>query len=233
MDSGGSGGIGAAAGKVRSRNYDAVASFYELLANAYSFGLIRRAKQVELDYLQPGTRVLYLGVGSGEEAVAAARKGLHVTAVDLSSAMIGRLRRRLRRKKLSAELISGDALRHKPAELYDAVCGNYFFNVFGPADMPVVLRHAASLVRPGGLLMIADMAPPPRGPLGWLSWSYLKLGLSFFWLLRLASQHPIYDYVAAGETEGLLFEHLHDFGPPGGRMPLYRTVILRRPIQAA
>ncbi|MBE7183716.1 MAG: class I SAM-dependent methyltransferase [Methylobacterium mesophilicum] len=216
-------------GDVKSRNYDAVASFYELLANAYSFGLIRRAKMVEFKYLKPGQRVLYLGVGSGEEAVTAARKGLEVTAIDLSSAMIERLRGRLARKGLRAELIVGDALLHRPREPYDAVCGNYFFNVFGPGDMPRVLRHAVSLVRPGGRLMVADMAPPPRGARGLLTWAYLKFGLSFFWLLRLASQHPIYDFRAYGAREGLELEAVRDFGLRGLGMPLYRTVVMRRP----
>jgi demethylphylloquinol methyltransferase len=216
-------------GDVKSRNYDAVASFYELLANAYSFGLIRRAKMIEFKYLKPGQRVLYLGVGSGEEAVAAARKGLEVTALDLSSAMIERLRARLARKGLSAELIVGDALLHQPHEAYDAVCGNYFFNVFGPADMPLVLRHAIGLVKPGGRLMVADMAPPPGGLRGLLTWSYLKFGLSFFWLLRLASQHPIYDFRLYGEREGLTTEAVRDFGLRKLGMPLYRTVVMRRP----
>lgn len=212
-------------GDIRGRNYDAVARIYEELAHVYSLGLIRKAKLVELRYLAPGDRVLYLGVGSGEDAAAAARAGAKVTAIDLSARMVARLRARLSRRGLDAELIAGDALQHRPAEPYDAVCGNYFFNLFNKHDMPVVLRHAASLVKPGGRLMIADMAPP-KGFGGALSWLYLKFGLTFFWALRLASQHPIYDYAAYGRAEGLEVEAIHDFGAAG--LTLYRTVILRR-----
>jgi len=109
------------------------------------------------------------------------------------------------------------------------VCGNYFFNLFDKRDMPVVLRHAMGLVKPGGRLMIADMAPP-KGVGGALSWLYLKFGLTFFWALRLASQHPIYDYAAQGRAEGLEVEALHDFGAAG--LTLYRTVVLKRPAAA-
>ncbi len=210
--------------EVGSRNYDAVASFYEGLAHLYSVGLIRRAKKVEFKYLKPGQRVLYLGVGSGEEAVMAAAKGCSVTAIDLSPRMIERLRRRLAKKDLSAELIAGDALKHQPEQPYDAVCGNYFFNVFNRTDMPLVLDYAKGLVKPGGRLMIADMAPP-SGVTAPLTWLYLKLGLGFFWMLRLASNHPIYDYAAYGKQAGLTLEGMHDFGRPR----LFRTVILRRP----
>lgn len=210
---------------IESRNYDAVASFYERLANLYSFGLIRKAKMSELRYLEPGMRVLYLGVGTGEEAVAAAARGVEVTAIDLSARMIERLKRRLDRRGLTARLVTGDVMDYRPAPPFDAVCGNYFFNVFSKSAMPQVLAHAGSFLKPDGVMMIADMAPQ-RGAFAPLGWLYLKAGLSFFWLLGLASQHPIYDYAEIGAGQGLKREAIHDFGPR--RMPLYRTVVLRR-----
>lgn len=214
--------------KVKSRNYDAVASFYEALANIYSFGLIRRAKMAELDHMNRGDNVLYLGAGSGEDAVAAARAGVKVTAIDLSTRMIERLRRRMSRYRLQAELIAGDALAFTPDTLFDAVCGNYFFNVFGPEDMPVVFERAATYVRPGGALMIADMAPP-SGPLGPIAWLYLKFGLTFFWLLGLASQHPIYDYRPHAARLGLTERAVHDHRLFGIGPALYRTLVFVKP----
>lgn len=217
---------------VKSRNYDAVASFYEALANLYSFGLIRRAKMAELRYLKAGDRVLYLGVGSGEEAVAAARTGASVTAIDLSARMVERLRRRFARKGLQGDLIAGDALALAPDPLFDVVCGNYFFNVFGPRDMPVVLAKAVTYLRPGGLLTIADMAPP-KGLFGPLAWLYLKFGLTFFWLLGLASQHPIYDYRVEALRLGLEEIAVHDHRLLGIGPALYRTSVFAKPQVAA
>ena len=212
--------------KVKSRNFDAVASFYERLAALYSFGMIRRSKRVELKYLEPGQRVLFLGVGSGEDAVMAARKGCEVTAIDLSERMIEGLRRRLAHQQLTAELIAGDALEQRPEQPYDAVCGNFFFNIFSTGDMPVVLAHAAGLVKRGGRLMIADMAPP-EGVGGALAWPYLKLGQVAFWMVGLTANHPVYDYQACGRAAGLDVEKVHDFGMSWGP-PLFRTVILRQ-----
>lgn len=213
---------------MKSRNYDAVAGVYEAVAHIYSFGLIRRAKMAQLPHLRAGERVLYLGAGSGEDAVAAARSGARVTAIDLSPRMIERLRRRLERKGAKAELIAGDALELRPEPLFDAVAGNYFFNVFGPKDMPVVLSKAKTYLRPGGLLMIADMAPP-SGPLGLLAWMYLKFGLSFFWLLGLASQHPIYDYRTEAARLGLREVAMYDHRLFGIGPALYRTLIFAKP----
>ena len=72
-----------AAGRVRfdDYGYGEVASFYEELADLYSRGRIAASKRSQLVHLAPGDRVLYVGVGRGEDALEAARKGVRVTAV--------------------------------------------------------------------------------------------------------------------------------------------------------
>jgi demethylphylloquinol methyltransferase len=211
---------------VTSRNYDAVAGFYETAAHLYSFGLIKKGKLAQLDRMPPGARVLYLGAGSGEDAIAAAAAGHDVTAIDLSARMGARLERRLARRGLSATVLVGDVMRYAPQKPFDVVCGNYFFNVFPAGEVERVVARATTFLSPGGVLMVADMAPQ-EGALAPLGWLYLKAGLSFFWALGLASQHPIYDYAEIGQRLGLGLVDRRDFGPPG--LPLYRTVALTAP----
>ena len=72
---------------------------------------------------------------------------------------------------------------------------NFFLNQFVEPEMVAALRHAAGLVRPGGLLMIADVAPPLGGPLHRLaSQGYLVWGLLAAWAGGLATLHRNYDY---------------------------------------
>jgi ubiquinone/menaquinone biosynthesis C-methylase UbiE len=212
--------------KFAKRDYTHVATFYDVIARLWSFGLIRKSKMVELDYMPAGSRVLFLGVGTGEEAVEAAARGLKVTTIDLAGRMTRRLDRALAARGLKATTITGDAMTYEPAERFDVVCGNYFFNLFASGDMEQVLLRTSRLVRPGGRMMIADMAPQSGllAPFGWL---YLKAGLSFFWVLGLASQHPIYDYADIASKHGFRVEAMHDFGPSS--MPLYRAVVLVPP----
>jgi ubiquinone/menaquinone biosynthesis C-methylase UbiE len=65
-----------------AHSYDGVAAIYDELAGLYSFGRIEASKQIEIASLAPQERVLFAGVGRGSEAVEAARRGAHVTAVD-------------------------------------------------------------------------------------------------------------------------------------------------------
>ena len=52
-------------------SYDAVALLYDELAELYSLGRIRRSKEVQLESIAKGDRVLYVGVGRGADALLA------------------------------------------------------------------------------------------------------------------------------------------------------------------
>ena len=186
------------------RSYDRVAGTYEFASRVFSGGKIPASKAAQLPHLAAGDKVLYLGVGAGEDAVPAAAKGARVTCIDLSAGMIGRLRRKLDAAGLDAELVVGDAFAHDRPGHYDAACANYFLNVFKPDGMRAMLRHAASLVRPGGKVMIADVAPP-RGsaPAKVFNRVYAKSAMVPFWLARLVPWHENYDYAAECRAAGL------------------------------
>ena len=115
----------------RVRSYGAVAWCYDELCAVYSLGCIRAAKRAHLAELGPGERVLYVGVGRGDEAVEASRLGAAVTAVDCSPAMLGRLRRRLDVEGLQAELIQQDLFLHRaPPAGYDVVVAHFVLDLF-------------------------------------------------------------------------------------------------------
>ena len=217
------------------RSYDRVAGTYEFASRVFSGGKIPASKDAELEYLTPGDAVLYLGAGAGEDAVPAVRKGCRVTCIDLSAGMVDRLRRKLNSEGLAdrdpaPELIVGDAFEHDRPGHYDAVCANYFLNVFKRDGMRAMLRHAVSLLKPGGLLLIADVSPP-RGSLPARAFNrvYAKTAMVPFWLARLVPWHENYDYAAVCRGEGLevVAEVPFRFAKVG---PVtFHTVVARKP----
>ncbi len=58
-------------------------------------GEIRAVKAAPLEYFQSKQRVLYAGVGGGEDAALAANRGVALTLLDLSPAMLERAARKL------------------------------------------------------------------------------------------------------------------------------------------
>jgi ubiquinone/menaquinone biosynthesis C-methylase UbiE len=164
----------------RGRSYTAVASFYETLAACYSGGQIAAAKRAQLAEMQPGDRVLYVGVGAGEDAVVAARLGAQLTCIDLSSAMLSRLEARL--GATQAEILCGNAFDHHRPGHYDVVTANFLLNCLSEPAMREMLAHLSTLLRPGNV--VARMTQRVYG----------RFANVIFRLLNLVTLHPIYDY---------------------------------------
>jgi ubiquinone/menaquinone biosynthesis C-methylase UbiE len=177
----------------RGRSYTAVASFYETLAACYSGGQIAAAKRAQLAEMQPGDRVLYVGVGAGEDAVVAARLGAQLTCIDLSSAMLSRLEARL--GATQAEILCGNAFDHHRPGHYDVVTANFLLNCLSEPAMREMLAHLSTLLRPGGKLLIADLALPQGNVVARMTQRvYGRFANVIFRLLNLVTLHPIYDY---------------------------------------
>jgi SAM-dependent methyltransferase len=106
--------------------------------------------------LSPGA-ALDLGCGAGGDAVWLARRGWHVTAVDISATAVDRVRERARdlgvANRVAAE--RHDLAASFPAGRFDLVSAQYFQSPF-PLLRGRVLRTAARALRPGGLLLVVD-----------------------------------------------------------------------------
>jgi len=198
--------------KQLSKNYDRAAWFYETSAEIYSTGQIKAAKVSQLQFLSPGQSILYLGVGAGEDAVRAAQKGLKVTCIDISQGMLDRLQRKLKKKGLSAELICGNAFEHSKFEHYDAVATNFFLNCFKHPAMLDMMKHALTLLRPGGMFFVADVSPAKGSfPARIFNLVYSKWAMAMFWAMRLVPWHENYDYAKELTAQGMKVESVQDF----------------------
>jgi SAM-dependent methyltransferase len=102
----------------------------------------------ELARLEPGSRVLEIGPGTGKATVELARRGYAVTGIELSSDLAAIARRNVP----AAEIEVGDFESWEPREGgFDAIVAFAAFHWIAPE-----LRYAkpARLLRPGGALMV-------------------------------------------------------------------------------
>ena len=211
------------------KNYSWISRIYESLGEIYSGGQIFAAKASQIAEMQPGDRVLYAGVGPGEDAVLAAKSGANVTCLDLAAGMLRVAQTKLDRAGVRAELIQGDILAHDRHEQYDVVIANFFLNVFPERVVQQMLKHLATLVKPGGKLLIADFMTPERGRLARAAqaayWGVTNL---FYFLFGLCAWHPVYDYPKYFEQSGLTLERADRFRLLG-HLPLgFWSVTARR-----
>ena len=202
-------------------NYDLIARVYDALGVIYSGGQIHAAKNSQLDQMQPGDKVLYVGVGPGEDAVLAARHGAHVTCLDLSAQMLRQAERHMRCQGCEAEFLQADVLQHERRNHYDVVVVNFFLNVFDEGQMQDMLAHLVTLVRPAGKLLISDFALPRGNRLcRAVQAAYWGVTDLFYYLLGLCAWHPVYDYASYFPQVGLELRQEQRFRPyrvgPGG-----------------
>jgi SAM-dependent methyltransferase len=98
----------------------------------------------------PGSRVLDVGAGPGFLALAAARLGHRVTALDLSAGMLARLREGAARDGLEVEVVEGRAEEPPPGP-FDAVIERH---LLWTLPDPGAALAAWRAVAPGGRLVV-------------------------------------------------------------------------------
>ncbi len=116
------------------------------------------AEFVERLNLKPGTRVLDVACGSGNQSIPAARTGAEVTGVDIAPNLIEQARKWAANEDLKIQFDEGDAenLSYADAE-FDVV-----MTMFGAMFAPRPERVAAELIRvcrPGGVIAMANWTP--------------------------------------------------------------------------
>jgi SAM-dependent methyltransferase len=121
--------------------------------------IVYQAEQLcETADLQAGWRVLDVATGSGNAALAAARRGCEVVGVDYVPSLLERGRIRAAAEHLSVEFVEGDAEQLPfPSASFDGV-----ISIYGVMFAPDHRRAAAELARvcrPGGRIALACWTP--------------------------------------------------------------------------
>jgi tellurite methyltransferase len=122
---------------------------FELQARAQAFEL-NPFETVALDYARGD--VLDFGCGLGNFALAAARRGCRVEALDASPRAIASLRERTQRLPIDAQ--RADAVAWQPQRAFDTIVCIGLLMFFDCAMAEVLLLRLKRALRPGGALIV-------------------------------------------------------------------------------
>ena len=132
-------------------------------------GFLRRGGSTlfpeELELLGPleGQRLLHLQCNCGQDSLSLVAQGARVTGVDISDAAIAEARALSAESGLSAELVRADVLdwldeAAAAGERFDRVFSSYG-TIGWLADLPRWARGVASVLAPGGRLVLLEFHP--------------------------------------------------------------------------
>jgi len=184
---------------------------------------------VERLHLRPGTKVLDVACGTGNQSIPAARAGAEVIGLDIATNLLEQARQRAADEKLKIEFIEGDAEKLP----YDKARFDVVLSMFGAMFAPRPEVVASELLRvclPGGLIAMGNWTPggfvgqmfqitarhvpPPLGlpsPLLWGDEKVVAERLGGKTRLEMTRQHLLFDYpFSPSETVAFFRKY---FGP--------------------
>lgn len=138
--------------------FDAIAARYDRVNRVLTLGMdLRwRRKALEPTAIAPGDVVVDVAAGSGDFCAMAVERGASAFGVDPSSGMLAVASARL---GAGARLVAGtaEALPIGDATADVVTCG---FALRNFTDLPAALAEMARVLRPGGRLVLLDVATP-------------------------------------------------------------------------
>ncbi|TEU02193.1 MAG: class I SAM-dependent methyltransferase [Dehalococcoidia bacterium] len=135
---------------------------YDAGINLLSLGHINKIHQdIVENYIAAGDEVLEIGCGTGTMAILCAEKGASVVGFDISYQMLAIARRKVSERNLTdkiqlREMAATEMDNNFGDGTFDKIVSTLVFSEFYPDEQKYVLREAYRILRPGGLLIIAD-----------------------------------------------------------------------------
>jgi demethylmenaquinone methyltransferase/2-methoxy-6-polyprenyl-1,4-benzoquinol methylase len=198
--------------------FAAIARRYDLLNDLQSFGLHRRWKRrvVELAAVQSGNRALDLCCGTGDLALALARRGAEVTGLDFSPAMLeiaeARRQRNFKSRISNLKFMPGDALQIPfPDASFDIVTVGYGLRNLTSWEKGLGEMHRVA--KPGARLVVLDFGKPANALWRGIYFAHLKCAVpllgwlfcgnadAYAYILESLKQYPAQPAVAAKMRE--------------------------------
>jgi demethylmenaquinone methyltransferase / 2-methoxy-6-polyprenyl-1,4-benzoquinol methylase len=176
--------------------FDRIASRYDFLNRVLSFGtdIGWRRRAIARADIRPGAGVLDVGAGTGDLSFAAAARGAHVVALDLSAGMLAVLARRasdVQRSRIEPLVGNAESLPFPDASVDRIVSG---FTVRNVGDLARAFAEFKRVLRPGGRAVVLELSHPPNAAFARLYALYLSFLLPPLAML-LGGDRRAYQYL--------------------------------------
>jgi demethylmenaquinone methyltransferase/2-methoxy-6-polyprenyl-1,4-benzoquinol methylase len=188
-------------------------SRYDTGIRLLTLGYVDRAYDRLATHVRAGQRVLDVGCGTGALAVRAARRGAQVVGIDVNPQMLDLARQRVdglgggpdvELREMGVVELDGE-----PPCDYDIVMSGLCLSELTDGERVFALRQAHRLLKPDGLLLLADEVVPQGALRGLLHWA-VRLPLALLtYLLTQTTTRALKGLVEEVQRAGFVIEAVH------------------------
>jgi ubiquinone/menaquinone biosynthesis C-methylase UbiE len=186
---------------------------YDFGVRLLSLGRLDGAYDHLVSHIAPGQKVLDVGCGTGALTLRIARLGARVKAIDSNAQMLeiatSRVREAGLRDSVDIEEMGVAELDRECADSYDAITAGLCFSELSEDELRYTLIQAKRILKPGGLLLIADEVRP-QNPLKRCIYLLIRIPLvAFTYALTQQTTRPLSRLVEQLEEVGLSLVSVH------------------------
>ncbi len=183
---------------------------YDRAIRMLTFGRLDNAYDRLTSYIGNEQRVLDLGCGTGALTLRAARRGAHVVGIDINPGMLEIARKRAQAEGLEPdielrEMGVAELDGQEPAS-FDVVMSGLCFSELTEEELSYALRETKRILKPGGLLLIADEVKPRTVAKRLLTWLIRLPLLVITYVFTQTTTHAVRNLPERIEQAGLRIE---------------------------
>jgi len=175
-----------------------------------TLGKLESAYDRLTSHIEEGQRVLDLGCGTGALTLRAAMKGAKVKGIDINPQMLDIARGKIVEANLASKVevceMGVGELGAERRESYDVVMGGLCFSELTEDELSYALRQVKEILKPAGLLLIADEVRPKSISKLMLNWLIRLPLVVFTYLITQATTKPVMDLPEKIQGAGLVIE---------------------------
>jgi ubiquinone/menaquinone biosynthesis C-methylase UbiE len=139
---------------------------YDTGINLLTFGNDQKLKEeIASKFISEGEQIFEIGVGTGTLAILCAKKGAHVTGIDISTKMLEIAKRKIQKAGLAEKIelkkmsvVEMDT--HVPDNSFGKVISTLVFSELSEGEQRFALREAHRVLKSNGKIIILDEVVP-------------------------------------------------------------------------